>query len=230
MEYHNSFKKFIENSKYFKDMVGFINVTHNICPLKENVFRFMLCDLSKTKYIVLGMDPYSSTYEDNGVTKPIATGRSFEVANIDRWTDKYKQSSLSNIFKALCYYKFNKKYSMEELRILEDSGKISFVSTHQWFNKMEERGVIFLNATLTTLLGKSGVHINIWTSFMNELINYLNCNTNCTWLIWGTSALDRVKDIVDSDRIIYSCHPASRMNNDFIENNCFKKAKNIEWF
>ena len=38
----------------------------------------------------------------------------FEVYNIDRWTDKYRQSSLANIFKALCFYKYNKKYSKRQ--------------------------------------------------------------------------------------------------------------------
>ena len=42
MQYHKSFKKFIESSDYFKDMESFINNTPNICPIKENVFRFML--------------------------------------------------------------------------------------------------------------------------------------------------------------------------------------------
>lgn len=230
MEYHKSWKKFIDSSKYFVDMERFIETTSDICPTKENVFRFFLCDLSSTKYIILGMDPYPSTYEENGVLKPVATGRSFEVANVDKWTDRYKQSSLSNIFKALCFYKFNKIYSMQELREIEKNCKISFIYTHKWFNTMEDRGVIFLNATLTTIRGKSGSHIGNWKDFMNELIVYINLNSNCKWLIWGNVALDRVKDIIDSDKIIFSCHPASRVKNDFIENNCFLKASEIEWF
>ena len=165
-----------------------------------------------------------------GEVLPVATGRAFEVADVDRWTDKYKQSSLSNIFKALCFYKFGKKYSMQELRDLELDDKIDFENIHDWFDAMEKSGVIFLNATLTTLEGRSGAHINIWQDFMNELITYINNNSNCSWLIWGSNALNRVKDIVDNDKIIYSCHPASRVKNDFIENNCFLKASKIMWY
>ena len=134
------------------------------------------------------------------------------------------------MFLDLCYYRFNKKYSMEELRILANNGNIDFINTHQWFDAMEDRGVMFLNASLTTIFGKSGSHIGIWNNFMNELINYIIKNADCFWLIWGNIALERVKDIVDYNRIIYSCHPASRTNNDFIENNCFIKANKICWF
>lgn len=230
MKYHSSWKKLIDESKTLYEMERFVDITPDICPLKKDVFRFLNCDLSHTKYIILGMDPYPSTYIDRGEVKPVATGRAFEVYNIDRWTDKYRQSSLANIFKALCFYKYNKNYSMSELRELEDAGKLSFINIHDWFDTMEENGVIFLNATLTTVIGKVGAHITIWESFMNELISFINDNSSCMWLIWGDMALNRVKGIIKPDRIIYSCHPASRSKNDFIENNCFKKAKGIEWF
>lgn len=230
MKYHSSWKKFIDDSKHLNDMKKFVDSSSNICPLKENVFRFFNCDLSKAKYIILGMDPYPSTYEEDGIIKPVATGRAFEVANIEKWTDRYKQSSLSNIFKALCYYKFNKIYTISELRDILNSNKIKFINIHNWFDEMENIGVIFLNATLTTTYGKSLVHEKYWTRFMNELIEYINNNTLCIWLIWGNSAYNRVKNIVDDSRIIYSCHPASRTNNDFISNNCFKKAKKVIWF
>ena len=64
---------------------------------------------------------------------------------------------------------------------------------------------------------------------MNELITYINNNSKCMWLIWGSDALDRVKQIVNDDKVIYSCHPASRVKNDFIENNCFLKASLVNW-
>lgn len=231
MNYHKSWENFINNSKYLKSMLDFIENTRNICPEKEKVFRFFTCDISRVKYIILGMDPYPSTYiNSENEEVPVATGRAFEVANIDEFTDKYKQSSLANIFKALCYYKFGKKNSMEELREIFKNEKASFINTHYWFDEMERRGVIFLNATLTTLVGESGAHISEWNNFMNELINYIVENFSCIWLIWGDKAMDRISGIVDKDNIIYSCHPASRVKNDFIENNCFKKANKIEWF
>ena len=231
MDYHKSWKKFIDNSNYLPKMIDFVNNTKNICPEDKNVFRFLNCDVSKTKYIILGMDPYPSTYTEDGKHFfPVATGRAFEVANVEYFTDKYKQVSLSNIFKALCYYKFKKKYSIVEIRNIFNKEKSKYSNTHFWFDEMERRGVIFLNSTLTTIIGESGAHIKVWTDFMNELISYIVSNCKCDWLIWGDKALDRINGLINKNFIIYSCHPASRVNNDFIENNCFIKANKIEWF
>lgn len=230
MEYHKSWKKFIESSKHFDKMLHFVESTDNICPLKDKVFRFLDCDFDNVKCIILGMDPYPSTYVKDGKTLPVATGRAFEVANVYKFTDRYKQQSLSNIFKTLCYYKFGKKYSMEELRSDAMTSKITFLKTSDWFDEMEREGVIFLNATLTTIVGKSGAHIDKWTDFMNELIRYIDSNVSCKWLIWGNVALNRVKGLVADKNIVYSCHPASRQNNDFVEDCCFKKVKDINWF
>lgn len=230
MEYHKSWKKFIESSIHFDKMLHFVESTDNICPLKDKVFRFLDCDLDNVKCIILGMDPYPSTYMKDGKTLPVATGRAFEVANVYKFTDRYKQQSLSNIFKTLCYYKFGKKYSMEELRSDAMTSKITFLKTSDWFDEMEREGVIFLNATLTTIVGKSGAHIDKWTDFMNELIRYIDSNVSCKWLIWGNVALNRVKGLVADKNIVYSCHPASRQNNSFVEDCCFKKVKDINWF
>lgn len=227
---NSSWKNFIRISKHYYEMVDFVNKTENICPQKENVFRFLDSDLNSIKCVILGMDPYPSTYIKDGKELPVATGRAFEVANIDKFTDKYKQQSLANIFKALCFYKFGIKYTMEELRSEDMIAKIKYIKVKDWFDKMEDSGVLFLNATLTTIIGKSGAHIDIWTDFMDELIKYICQNTSCKWLIWGNVALNRVKDIIDKDDIIYSCHPASRQNNNFVEDCCFKKVDNIIWY
>lgn len=230
MKHDISWDNFIYKSKYFGEMLKFIDTTKNICPVKDNVFRFMNSNLNNVKCVILGMDPYPSTYIKDGQRLPVATGRSFEVANIESFIDKYKQQSLANIFKALCYYKFGIKYTMGELRTYEISSKIKYIKTHEWFDQMENKGVMFLNATLTTIIGKSGAHINIWTDFMNELIRYINDNSTCKWLIWGNVALNRVKGLVSDNKIVYSCHPASRTNNNFIEDCCFQKIENIQWF
>lgn len=230
MEYHKSWEKFVKSSVHFSEMLHFVETIEDICPLKDKVFRFLNCDLDNVKCIILGMDPYPSTYVKDGKILPVATGRAFEVANVDKFTDKYKQQSLSNIFKALCYYKFGKKYSIDELRDDSLASKITFLKVRDWFDKMEEEGVLFLNATLTTIIGKSGAHVDKWTDFMNELIRYINSNIDCKWLIWGNVALNRVNGLVDDKNIVYSCHPASRQNNNFVEDCCFKKVRIINWF
>lgn len=227
---NKSWDNFIKSSKHYANMVQFINNENCICPIKENVFRFMENDLHKVKCIILGMDPYPSSYFLGSAQIPVATGRAFEVANIENFTDRYKQQSLSNIFKALCFYKFKKKFSISELRDEKLVKQLEYINIHHWFDEMEKEGVLFLNSTLTTTMGASGAHIKIWTDFMDELIRYIDGNVKCKWLIWGADALNRVKDLVDKRNIIYSCHPASRQNNDFVESCCFNKVKGINWF
>ena len=231
LKYHKSWKDFIDNSKYLVDMVTFVSESKNICPKKEDVFRFFNCDLDNTKCIILGMDPYPSTYVSDGAILPVATGRAFEVANVVNFTDKYKQSSLSKIFKTLWYYKYGEILGIDEIRKKIGVSRNKYINIHNWFDGMEKEGVIFLNATLTTEIGRSGVHVNLWKLFMDELILFiLGKNSNIKWLIWGEQALNRVENLVKRENIIYTCHPASRVKNTFVEDCCFKKVEGIEWF
>lgn len=228
--YHKTWDKLINDSKHFDKMLIFIDKEKNITPLKENVFRFLSQDLSALRCIILGMDPYPSVYKDLCVTKPVATGRAFEVANVDKWTDRYRQVSLVAIFKTLYFYKYKKILSMDELRNV-DENLIRYIHIKDWFDAMEKSGVMFLNASLTTIIGKSGVHTKIWKDFMDELIKYIvEYKKDIKWLIWGQDALSRVEGMVDKSNIIYTCHPASRVNNTFIKDCCFNKVKGIEWF
>ena len=48
-------------------------------PAPENVLRFLRME-APVKYCIIGMDPYPSFNERDGI--PIATGRSFEVSEL----------------------------------------------------------------------------------------------------------------------------------------------------
>ena len=230
MKYHKSFEKFVNNSMYLAKMMDFISSCNNICPKRSNVFRFLNCDLYNTKCIILGMDPYSSTYFNNGVEEPVATGRAFELMNITYWTEPHKQMSLTQIFKALTYLKFGELYDIKTLRSIVNKDSFKYLNIHDWFDDMEKQGVIFLNATLTTLINKSGAHEKIWKDFMDELLNYIVCiNKSIIWMIWGESAKNRISGIVDSKNIVYTCHPAARQNNTFIKDCTFERVKSINW-
>ena len=261
--FSEGFKDFIYAHE--KELDNIANAIGNdFYPSAENVLRFARVDINKIKVIILGMDPYPSSYkieagsqahpyEDRAHTvrpyeenlrfrsaelneMPVATGRSFEVANVDNWCQKFKQASLTNILKSLYYLKFHKEENIENIRneILE--GKFKILSPHEWFDKMEEEGVLFLNATLSVKKNKPNSHTNIWKDFMDELINFINDydkDKKITWLLWGKNAYDRVcdalKDESNKPKIIYKVHPASRVKNDFVVNNGFSEIKNINW-
>ena len=67
MTCHKKIEKFLKESKYYQMMQDFVSRVQDLCPEKENVFRFLGNDINNAKCVILGMDPYPSTYEDKGV-------------------------------------------------------------------------------------------------------------------------------------------------------------------
>ena len=97
-----------------------------------------------------------------------------------------------------------------------------------FFDITELQGILWLNSTLTVKANKSNSHTEIWKNFMDELIKYIkNQNKNIKYVLFGNNAINRVKNIIDKKNIISTCHPATRVNNNFIEQNCFKKMNDI---
>lgn len=89
---------FIEKEKIHKSWLDFFTndieneleniekqIGDNYFPSKENILRFMQLDLNKVKYIIVGMEPYPSSYIENNQVIPEATGRSFEVSSVKSW-------------------------------------------------------------------------------------------------------------------------------------------------
>ena len=237
--FSDGFKDFIYSHEKELDKIASA-IGDDFYPSAENVLRFARVDINKIKVIILGMDPYPSSYRRGELAspleRPVATGRSFEVANVDSWCQKFKQASLINILKSLYYLKFNKEENIENIRNEIKEKKFKILPPHEWFDKMEEEGVLFLNATLTVKKNKPNSHTFIWKNFMDDLIKYIcdfDKDKKIIWLLWGKNAYDRVcdatKDTNYKPKIIYKVHPASRVKNDFVVNNGFKEIKNINW-
>ena len=103
-KYHESWKEFFERTDIKEELIKIEKeIGSSYFPNTEHIFRFTNCDLATRKCIIIGMEPYPSSFISNGVVIPEATGRSFEVASIlDKdWEYKTKQSSLRNILKTI---------------------------------------------------------------------------------------------------------------------------------
>lgn len=207
----NNIEKQIDNCTYY--------------PTKENILRFMDIDLNKVKYIIVGMEPYPSFNEADNL--PQATGRSFEVSEIigKTWDYKIKQSSLRNILKAIYYNETKSKESLENIRKKITNKEFLICNPGDWFDKMEEQGVIFLNSTLTVEAGKVGSHQKIWEEFREKLISFLSTK-DIIWMLWGNNAQNEVGKFLRTEKILSAPHP--RLDN-FIINNTFQYAKDINW-
>lgn len=197
----------------------------NYYPQKENVLRFLNTDLNKIKYIIVGMEPYPSYDIINNC--PQATGRSFEVSEIKdkTWAYKIKQSSLRNILKAIYYNETGEKKSLEDIRFYIENGLFDIAPPGEWFDIMEEQGILFLNSTLTVRANCVGSHKKIWDNFRKMLINYLK-EKNIKWMLWGNNAKEEVGIFLPSNKILTCPHP--RLDS-FIEKNTFQYAKDINW-
>lgn len=207
----NNIEKQIQNTTYY--------------PNKDKVLRFLNTDLNNIKYIIMGMEPYPSFNPVDNC--PQATGRSFEVSEIigKDWNYKIKQSSLRNILKALYYNETNNKESLEKIR--EDINNKNFIIANpsDWFNLMEEQGVLFLNSTLTVEANNVGSHKKYWDLFREKLINFLK-EKDIKWMLWGNNAQQEVGQYLPEDKMLKAPHP--RLDG-FVKLNTFQYAKDINW-
>lgn len=93
IEIDNSWDKFLTSNikaelQEIEDSIG-----NNFTPSVDKALRFLSIDLNEIKYIVLGKDPYPQ--------KSVATGRAFEVSNVETWQDTSINASLKNILKLI---------------------------------------------------------------------------------------------------------------------------------
>lgn len=201
-------------------------------PLPENVFRFLDLDLAQVRCIIVGMDPYASTFEDaSGNVYPQATGRSFEVTSLriaDDWDVKFKQSSLQNIVKAIYLSDTGQKASLSQIREKIASKEFSLAPPADLFDGLERQGVMFLNSALTVESGKPGSHIELWEEPMDSILQYVEDATHPTWMLWGKDAQYRVREALDDDdvHIVLSCHP--RLSS-FVDEDPFSNIPGIDW-
>ena len=195
-------------------------------PSEKNILRFMDTDLNNVKVVIVGMEPYPSYYTENGIMKPEATGRSFVVASVKNWSQKFKQSSLRNILKTIYFNETGNNASIEQIRKEIVNGVFPMLQPKEWFDDLENQGVLFLNATLTVIPEHVDTHTKLWEKFMNALIIYIEKNTNVKWFLWGGKAQERILPLVDKNHCILTRHPRLP---EFVVDNCFKEEKDIVW-
>ena len=98
--WHSSWDDFMSAENIYKQKVTLLELKNiekqlgEIFPLEDNVLRFLQNDLDNMKAVIVGMEPYPSSFEKDGNIFPIATGRSFEIANVTDWNQKFKQCGI----------------------------------------------------------------------------------------------------------------------------------------
>lgn len=197
----------------------------NYFPNENRVLRFAETDKTKIKVVIMGMEPYPSSYTEGGKILPVATGRSFEVANIHNWNEKFKQSSLRNILKTIYFNETGNVVSLESLRKKITEGEFKIAQPKEWFDNLEMQGVLFLNASLTVQQYKVKTHTKLWKYFVTELIKEIS-KESVQWMLWGRDAQERVLPLIDETNAVCCCHPRLAR---FVNENPFAKANEIDW-
>lgn len=210
-------QSFIKNNEALLDIIyETVNIQQEgrlppYFPLKENVLRFTAIPPDKIKGVIMGMDPYPSWTEIDGKIIPEATGRSFEVASVSSWQQRFKQASLRNILKAIySEMEWDSNAPLDLIRNDIAAGYVKIPEPHELFDRLESRGILFLNAALTVEPGNPGAHMDIWKPFMDRLILYIiKASPDACWMLFGNTAQDRFLPILESNNayIVKARHP-----------------------
>lgn len=226
-EINNTWKDFFRRADISSELVSiesFLEKTH-FFPNPEKVLRFAETDKTKIKVVIVGMEPYPSSYTEGDRILPVATGRSFEVANIHSWSEKFKQSSLRNILKSIYFNLTGEIVSLDALRQKIAEGAFKIAQPKDWFDNLEQQGVLFLNASLTVQQYKVKTHTKLWRYFVTELIKEIS-KENVQWMLWGRDAQERVLPLINERSAVCCCHPRLAQ---FVKENPFDKVNEIDW-
>lgn len=96
-----------------------------------------------------------------------------------------------------------------------------------------KQGVFLLNASLTVKQKNPNSHEKIWKNFITHIIEIIDHSCeNIIFVAWGSSALNRYKNInLNKHIILSSSHPSPlscyKTNTPFINSNIFNKINNV---
>ena len=196
-----------------------------LTPPPDKVLRFLSMPANKIKVIILGQDPYPQP--------GIATGRAFEVSNLQSWKIPFRNPSLQNIVRAIYNAYSGELIKYSEIRSQLDKS-FTMLKPSEIFTHWEKQGVLLLNTAFTCKINDSNSHAEIWKEFTQELLAYINTQSpDAYWFLWGNNAKDAVAGL-NLKNIIFSYHPSrcNNRNNDFLYggHNCFYETKHIiDW-
>lgn len=205
----NEWNSFLEEEKslpYFNDLLKTIDSAYDnedITPTKEKIYHALsLTNPKDVKVIILGQDPYP--------TKGVANGLAFSVSK-----NTPLPQSLKNIYKEL-----NIEFGYS---IPQTNGNLS-----PWSNQ----GVLLLNTSLTTIVGKPNSMKKIgWAKFTDHLISKLsNLNDHKrVYLFFGNEAIKKESLLNKENSLIIKCvHPSPlSASRGFFNSNCFKKVNEL---
>lgn len=156
------------------------NDISKLTPKPEDIFAaFKLCPWEKLRVVIIGQDPYPKPGD--------AVGLSFSCPR-----DRSVPQSLKSIYGAL-----------------NRSGLLEKNPTHGCLTSWASQGVLLLNASLTTEIGKSNAH-TFWQQYTDKVIRDLCVyKEQLIFLLWGKSAQAK-RSLIDTKKhhVLMWGHPS----------------------
>lgn len=185
--WHNILKGFMLSEDFdniILKLEELVNEDKRFTPPLKQVFRaFLECPIGSLKVVFIGQDPYPQL--------GVADGIAFSCGNTMK-----KEASLRYMHKAIAETVYHNTKDVKELN----------PDLTPWSNQ----GVLMLNTSLTTEVGKIGKHLDIWQPFTSYLLDMLNAhNEELIWVFLGKKAQDYSDLVDDRHHKLFASHPAS---------------------
>ena len=182
------------NESLVSDLVP--KYTQIIYPPIECVFKVFEMNVKDIKVVLLGQDPYYTFGQAHGLSFSVPDGVRIPM-------------SLRNIFKEL-------QFEFPERNYIFTSGNLE-----KWFY---EQKIFLLNSALTVKNKKPGSQIKQWSSFTDDVLNYI-LEQNILFLLMGNFA----KKKMSKDKMVVTCaHPSPlSAHKGFFQSNVFKKIEDL---
>ena len=169
---------------YMKELDSFLSeekkLGKEIYPAEKDIFNaFNYTPLEQVKVVIIGQDPYHGENQAHGMCFSVKKGVKLPP-------------SLRNIYKEL--------YNDLSIEPAE----------HGHLEKWANQGVLLLNTVLTVEKGKAGSHQKKgWEKFTDKVIKILNDRENIVFLLWGSPAQKKAKNVDKNKHLILkSVHPS----------------------
>lgn len=197
-------------------------------PGPDKVLRFLTLPLASVNVIILGQDPYPQP--------GVATGRAFEVGNLQSWSVPFQNISIKNILRAIYRAYTGEVIKFNDLKAKFDN-EFPVLPPTRLFAHWESQGVLLLNTSFTCKPGESGSHRHLWAPFSSRLLSWINVSfPEIAWFIWGADALEITEGLALKNAIVSKhpmmCFEGKGRDDDFLygKNNCFGVFREqIDW-
>jgi uracil-DNA glycosylase len=199
-------KPFIFSGDFDNILIELIKLSEkgkNFTPTLKNLFRaFEECPYDKLKVVIIGQEPY--------VNMGTADGIAFSCGN-----DSRIETSL--------------KFMLTEINssVYGDYNISIDPDLKRWSNQ----GILLFNSALTSQIGKSGQHYELWKPFMAYLFDLLNHNENkLIYLYIGKHAqkwIDSIDDVKNKFLVSYPINASSISTKKWDSDNIFLKIQQL---